>query len=268
MSNQNQRIFDIMLNRRSMRQFLDKPITDEVLERILKVGFQAPFAAQLCSIIYTRDTEKIKQLQRMGAYPTTQVLMFFLIDLRRLEKIMAQRGHSYDADDAFTLWLGVQDASLVAENIILAAEALGLGSVLLGATPHFADKLAEMFNIPDRVFPMVGLCLGYPDPAEHTEVRPRFPLEFSAYKDAYYNHSEEDIQTCMKVMNEGYLAQNYYIERNAKIPLRKGKDDIDYDTYSWCEHISRKFCQGGWAKYPLLATLRKQGFNFETKPKK
>ena len=181
---------------------------------------------------------------------------------------MAQRGHSYDADDAFTLWLGVQDASLVAENIILAAEALGLGSVLLGATPHFAEHLAEIFKIPDRVFPMVGLCLGYPDPAEHTEVRPRFPLEFSAYKDAYHDHSEEDIQGCMKIMNEGYLAQNYYIERNAKIPLRKGKDTIDYDTYSWCEHISRKFCQGGWAKFPLLATLQKQGFTFETKPKK
>lgn len=257
-----------MLNRRSMRQFLDKPITDEVLEKILKAGFQAPFAAQLCSIIYTRDKDKISQLQRMGVYPTTKVLMLFLIDLRRLEKIMAQRGHSYDADDTFTLWLGIQDASLVAENIIIAAEALELGSVLLGATPHFAEYLAEMFNIPDRVFPMVGLCLGYPDPAEHTEVRPRFPLEFSTYNDAYHDHSEEDIQACMKIMNEGYLAQNYYIERNAKIPLMKGKDTIDYDTYSWCEHISRKFCQGGWAKYPLLATLQKQGFTFETKPKK
>lgn len=251
-----------------MRQFLDKSITDEVLEKILKAGFQAPFAAQLCSIIYTRDAEKIAELQQLGAYPTTQVLMLFLIDLHRLEKIMAKRGQTYDADDAFTLWLGVQDASLVAENVILAAEALGLGSVFLGAIPHFAEPLAEMFNIPERVFPMVGLCLGYPDPAEHTEVRPRFPLKFSAYKDVYHDHSEEDIQACMKVMNEGYLAQNYYIERNAKIPLQKGKDNIDYDTYSWCEHISRKFCQGGWAKYPLLATLRKQGFTFETKPKK
>jgi nitroreductase len=268
MSDQNQRIFDIMLNRRSMRQFLDKPISDEILEKILKAGFQAPFAAQLCSIIYTRDSDKITELQRLGAYPTTQVLMLFLIDLRRLEKIMANRGHSYDADDAFTLWLGVQDASLVAENVILAAEALGLGSVLLGAVPHFAEPLAELFNIPDRVFPMVGLCLGYPDPAEHTEVRPRFPLEFSAYKDAYHDHSDGDIISCMKVMNEGYLAQNYYIERNAKIPIRKGKDDIDYDTYSWCEHISRKFCQGGWAKFPLLATLEKQGFKFKIKSKK
>lgn len=265
MSNQHQRIFNIMLNRRSMRQFLDKPISDEVLEKILKAGFQAPFAAQLCSIIYTRDSDKITELQGLGAYPTTQVLMLFLIDLRRLEKIMAKRGHGYDADDAFTLWLGLQDASLVAENVIVAAEALGLGSVFLGAIPHFAEPLAKLFNIPDRVFPMVGLCLGYPDPAEHTEVRPRYPLEFSAYKDVYYDHSDEDIISCMKVMDEGYLAQNYYIERNAKIPLRKGKDDIDYDTYSWCEHISRKFCQGGWSKFPLLGTLQKQGFKFKLK---
>ena len=259
-TDQNHPAIEIMLNRRSMRQFLDKPISDEVLERILKAGFQAPFAAQLCSIIYTRDTEKIKELQRLGAYPTTQVLMLFLIDLRRLEKIMAKRGHSYDADDAFTLWLGVQDASLVAENVILAAESLGLGSVLLGAVPHFAEHLAKMFKIPKRVFPMVGLCLGYPDPDEHTEVRPRFPLKFSAYEDAYHNHSDEDLQICMKAMDEGYLAQDYYIDRKAMIPLPNGKDNIGYDTYSWCEHISRKFCRGGWTKFPFLKTLKKQGF--------
>ncbi len=257
----NSDLFSIMHERRSMRQFLDKPVPDDMLEKILTAGFRAPFAAQLCSIVYTRDSKKIETLRQLGAYPTTKVLMFFLVDLRRLEKIMKQRGHTYDFDDSYALWLGLEDASLVAENVILAAEAMELGSVLLGAVPYFVELLAEMFKLPKRVFPVVGLCLGYPDPDEHTEIRPRFPLQYSAYQDEYLDHSTADIEACMKVMDEGYLTQNYYVERNAKIPLQKGKDDIDYENYSWCEHISRKFCQGGWAKYPFLEMLRLQDFD-------
>lgn len=256
-------LFHVIQNRRSLRLFLDKPITNETLEQILTAGFRAPFAAQLCSVIYTRDPTKIKELRRMGVYPTTQVLMFFLIDLNRHEKVMNQRGHTYDFDDTFALWLGLQDVSLVVENLILAAEALELGSVLLGAAPQFADQLAEIFDIPNRAFPVVGLCLGYPDPSEHTETRPRYPLSFNAYEDKYRDTTSEELLAAMNAMDEGYLAQDYYVKRNAKIPLRKGEDKIDYDTYSWCEHISRKFINGGYSIIPLLETLRKHGFNFD-----
>ena len=256
-------LYNIIKNRRSMRLFLDKVISDEILQDILKAGFRAPFAAQLCSVIYTRDRKKIEDLRFMGVYPTTQVLMIFLVDLFRHEKIMNQRGHTYEFDDTLALWLGIQDVSLAVENLILAAEANGLGSVLLGATPNVAHKLAEMFEIPKRAFPVVGLCLGYPDPAEHTEVRPRFPLNFSAFEDKYLDSTNQELQKAMKVMDEGYLAQNYYRERNIKIPLRTGQDTFDFDNYSWCEHISRKFIGGGWARTPLLEVLRKHGFKFD-----
>ncbi len=258
-----QNLFKIIHNRRSIRLFLDKPISDEVLEQILTAGLRAPFAAQLCSVIYTRDRKNIKEFRRMGVYPTTQVLMFFLIDLYRHEKVMNQRGYTYDFDDAFALWLGLQDVSLVIENIVLAAEAFDLGSVLLGAVPLFAEQLAEIFDIPNRAFPVVGLCLGYPDSSEHTEIRPRYPLSFSTFEDRYRKPTKAELLAAMEVMDKGYLAQDYYVERNAKIPLQKGEDTIDYNTYSWCEHISRKFIHGGWYKVPFLETLRNQGFNFE-----
>jgi nitroreductase len=257
-----QNLFNVIQNRRSIRTYKDKAIPEHVLEQILKAGFRAPFAAQLCSVIYTRKRKIIKDFQHIGVYPTTQVLMLFLIDLHRHEKVMSQQGHTYNFDDAFALWLGLQDVSLVAGNIILAAEALGLGSVLLGAVPHFVEQLAKIFEIPHRAFPVVGLCLGYPDPEEHTEIRPRYPLSFSAFQDRYHNSTNEELHMAMKVMDEGYLAQNYYAKLNAKIPLMKGKDTMDYDTYSWCEHISRKFIHGGWSKIPFLETLRKHGFNF------
>lgn len=254
-----ERIFEIINNRRSMRWFLDKPVADEVLETILKAGMRAPFASQLCSVVYTRDKAKMKKV-RMGSYPTAPLLLVFLVDVRRLEKIMAKRNHIYDFDDLMTLWIGLQDVALAIENMIIAAESLGMGSVLLGNAPLRADIIAETFNIPRRVFPVVGMNLGYPDPAENTEVRPRFPLQFTAFEDEYLDHSDADIGSCMKVMDEGMLAQGYYIKEKTKISLKEGEDDIGFDTYSWCEHISRKMCQGRWSPDPLFTILERHGF--------
>ncbi len=257
-------IFSIMHNRRSIRKFTDKEITKEVLEQILTAGFRAPFAAQLCSIVFTSDKEKMKKFKRIGVYPTTQILMIFFIDYDRMEKIIKARGYENIFDDSMSLWLGIQDATLVIENIILAAEALGLGSVLLGAVPQRADTVSEVFKVPQRVFPVVGLCLGYPDPSVETEIRPRYPLEYSAFEEEYKVLDETEIKECMKSMDEGYIAQGYYIKNKAKIPLPEDKEDtIDYDKYSWSEHISRKHLRKGWGDKTLIDIIREHGFKIK-----
>lgn len=261
--NQKDNLFEVINNRRSIRKFLDKEIDDETIKKILKAGFRAPFAYQCCSVVYTRNKEKISKLRRMGIYPTTKLLVIFFIDFNRMDKMLKQRGHSYDFDDSFLLWLGVQDVALVSENVILAADALGLGSVLLGGAPIMVEQIIETFNLPPKVFPVVGLCLGYPDPNHLMDVKPRFPLKYSAFEDQYLDYSDEEITECMKAMDEGYITQGYYIKLGAKIPLRKKEDTIDLEKYSWSEHISRKISQGMWSEISLLDILRKQGFDLK-----
>lgn len=253
-------IFEIINNRRSIRKFTDQPISDEVIKKILSLGIRAPFAAQFYSIVYTRDKEKMHNL-KIGVYSSTQLLIIFFVDFLKIEKIVTKRNYLYDYDDGMLLWLGIQDTSLVVENVILAAEAFGLGSVLLGGTPLQADTISEIFSIPSRVFPVVGLCLGYPDLSEDTEIRPRYPLKYTTFEDSYVNHSEHDIIECMKVMDEGFLSQGYYAKLQAKIPLKQGIDSIDYDHYSWSEHQSRKITQGKPRQGPLLTILRRHGIN-------
>lgn len=255
-------LFEVINNRRSIRKFTEKPITDEILNQILEAGIKAPFAAQLYSIVYTRDKEKMKKL-KIGVYSSTQLLMIFLVDFRKIEKIITQRNYQYDYDDGMLLWLGIQDASLVAENVILAADAVGLGSVLLGGAPLQTDIINEVFNIPSRVFPVVGLCLGYPDYTAETDVRPRYPLKYTAFEDSYHDLSESEILECMKNMDEGYITQGYYIKLQAKVPLKKGKDLIDYDKYSWSEHQSRKYSQGSWKKESVLSILKRYDINLD-----
>ncbi|MFX1285890.1 MAG: nitroreductase family protein [Promethearchaeota archaeon] len=264
--NSTQDIFKIIHNRRSIRKFTDKAISDEVLETLLKAGVRAPFAAQLYSIIYTRNPEIIKEKNiRCGVYPTTKLLMFFFVDARKIEKIINQRGYTYDYDDINLIWLAIQDATLVVENIILTAEALGLGSVLLGAVPNQWKQINELFNVPPRVFPIIGLCIGYPDPSALMDIRPRYPLKYIAFEDQYKDLTEEEVQECMEKMDKGYFEQGYYIKQKAKIPLKKelGDDKIDYDIYSWSEHISRKMVQGRWGEKPFITLLEDCGFKID-----
>jgi len=256
------KVLEIINNRRSIRQYLKKQVSDDVLRQILMAGFRAPFAAQLCSVIFTRDREKMTKAG-IGTYPTAPVHLIFFIDLVRLEKIMKKRGHEYGYDDMMALWLGIQDVVLVIENITIAAESVGLGSVLYGVAPIRADEIAKTFNVPARVFPVVGMSIGYPDPSENTEVRPRFPLDMAAFEDEYKHHTDDDIEACMKKMDEGYLAQGYYIKDKTKVALVDKEDTIGFDKYSWSEHISRKFRSAFKRGDPLLDILRRHGFNLE-----
>ena len=253
-------VFRVIHNRRSIRKYLDKQVSNEILFKILEAGFRAPFAAQLCSAVYTRSREKMDEAG-ISVYPTAPVHLIFFIDFCRLEKIMTHRGHEYGYDDMMAIWLGVQDVSLMIENLTIAAESLGLGSVLYGLAPLKADSIAKAFKVPNRVFPVVGMSVGYPDPAENTEIRPRFPLEMAAFEDEYRDHTDEDIKVCMKVMDEGYIAQGYYIKDRTKVELVDKEDTIGFDKYSWSEHISRKFRSAFRRGDPLIDILRRHGFD-------
>jgi len=107
------------------------------------------------------------------------------------------------------------------------------------------------------------MSVGYPDPAEETEIRPRFPLEMAAFEDEYRDHTDQDIKSCMKVMDEGYIAQGYYIKSRTKVDLIDKEDTIGFDTYSWSEHISRKFRNAFRREGPLLDILQRHGFDLK-----
>ncbi len=110
---------------------------------------------------------------------------------------MARRGWKTVSNNLSLLIYGIQDASLVAENLTIAGESLGLGSCLLGNTPYEAPKLRKFYKLPSRVFPLVQLVMGYPD--EAYPPRPRYPLEFSLFEDVYPVLTEEMVAGAMKV---------------------------------------------------------------------
>ena len=243
-------VIERMLNRKSIRRYKDMMPSDDVIHAIVRAGQQAPFAAQNYSVLLSR-----KKRQPFGA----PLLFTICVDVHKLELIMQRRNWKPVANDLFSLIFGIQDATLMAENMVMAAESLGLGSCFLGAAMYKAAKIAQQYRLPKRVFPLVQLAMGYP--AENPPPRPRYPLDFVLFEDVYPDLSDEMVARAMSQMDEGYLEQDYYRRGKIIIPLELEREEtFDYENYSWTEHISRKWGQWHRSTEELMDQMEQCGF--------
>lgn len=244
-------VIQSLMNRKSVRKYTDQKPTDEVIETVVRAGQQAPFAAQLYSVLLNR-----KKKNPFGA----PLLFTICVDMYKLELIMARRGWKTLSNDLSILVFGFQDAAYMAENMVTAAESLGMGSCFLGVIPYNAEQVKKQYKLPPRVFPMVQLTMGYP--AEEFPPRPRYPLEYTLFEDRYPEMTDEMVTRAMHAMDDGYLTQGYYIKQRAKIPLEveNKEETYSYKDYSWTEHMGRKW--GQWFEDPrgLLEQLAICGF--------
>ena len=244
-------VIEALLRRKSIRQYTDQDPSDDVIETIVRCGQQAPFAAQLGSLLLARNRKK----NPFGA----PLLFTVLVDVHRLERVMERRNWNRSASDVAILLFGSQDAAYMAENMVIAAESLGLGSCFLGGAPFYAERIIAEYGLPAHVFPLVQLTMGYP--SEDPLPRPRYPLSLSLFEDRYPEMDDDAVDRAMAVMDEGYLAQEYYRRAGFMVPLGEDREEtFTFDDYSWTEHMGRKW--GQWLQRPeeLLEPLTRCGF--------
>ncbi len=145
-------------SRISVRRFSDREISDEVLHAILEAGMSGPTAvnARPWSFIVVRDPETLNAMadgNGRAAQPLRGAKLGILVlgDLERAYK------------NAPDYW--VVDGSIAAQNMILAAHAMGVGSVWLGTWPQ-QEKIAAqaaLFNLPETQVPHSIIAFGYPE---------------------------------------------------------------------------------------------------------
>ena len=230
MSDYENETINLMLNHKSVRKYSDKMPSNYMINAIMRAGQQAAFACQIYSVLVTRK----------GPIPFRAPLLFTIcVDVHKFRIIMEKRNWELKQNDISLLLFGMQDANLALQNMILAAESLGLGTCLLGNTPYIASKIKVKYDLPDKVFPFVQLTIGY---SEEDEIpRPRYPIEYTLFEDKYPEFDDKQIEAAMGVMDRGYLNQEYYKKANAMIKLPENRDETyNFETYSWTEHISRK----------------------------
>lgn len=256
-------VVNAIMSHASIRKFTDQDVPEELIEQIARAGQQAPFTGQMYACIYTKDQAKREQVAKLLGPLVTRgpVFMLFCLDFRKLEKFIAQKGRQNTASDAMMMFLGIQDVAYFGQNMVLAAESLGLGTVFLGSAPNMYQEFKEIFHLPERVFPVVGMVLGWP--AEAPAPRPRIPTKFVLHKDEYFDLTPTDVDEALAVMDAGLIREGYYSSRNSKIPKPEpGEDKVDYNSYGWGEHISRKYARRGQSTDRLTADLREAKIEF------
>ncbi len=178
-----------VLTRRTQRRYADQAVPDSLVRLLLAAAFSASSKSdfQQASVVWLKERGRRDRLAALfpdmpwiGAAP---VFLVFLGDARRLERIGALRGHALDNGALEGFFNAAVDAALALQSCVLAAETLGLGTCPISVLRNRIAEIAEILALPDKVFPVAGLCLGYP--AQSGFVSMRLPLEATVHVDRY-----------------------------------------------------------------------------------
>jgi nitroreductase/FMN reductase [NAD(P)H] len=111
------------------------------------------------------------------------VLLLFCGDIRRGRQVCAMHGRAHANDSIDTFLNASADAALAMGFCIIAAEAVGLGTCPISYVRNNLDLVAELFGLPDGVFPLAGLALGWP--AARNATSPRLPPGLVVHRERY-----------------------------------------------------------------------------------
>ena len=158
-----------IFSRRSIRKYQDKEIPDEMINDLLEAGMAAPSAVAKdpWHFIVVRNRETLNKI--VGAMPNAKMLS----QAPAAFVVCGDINKAHIQAESYML----QDLSAAVENILIAANILGLGTCWLGMHPR-PERLAfirELFDLPDNIIPMCGIALGWP--AEQPDPRTRFRQE-------------------------------------------------------------------------------------------
>ena len=237
------------LAHRTIRAFTDEPVDEATLRTLLEVARQAPTSSyyQQVTIIRVRDPEVRERIHRSSGQPyvggTRGELFVFVVDLHRNARIRKEAGADPSVMEQAPQFLqGVEDTLIAAQNVVVAAESLGLGTVYLGSIGGDLRDVIAALRLPRLTFPLVGLIVGHPD--QSPQLKPRLPLEITVGTDAY--PEVDDYHAALADYDA--IVTTYY-------DLRDASRRID----SFTRQIRDKPGTGKSERQPLIEILHEQG---------
>ena len=245
-----------MAEHRSHRKFASRSVDSGLLRLLFACAFSAPSKSDLqqADIVNVADRAKIKAIADgipdMPWIADAPVFLVFLANNRRIRQIGDWRGKPFANDHLDHFLNAAVDAALAMMSFIRAAEAAGLGACPVSHVRNHPHELARLLALPEWVFPVAGLCVGYP--AESGRISPRLPLEVTVHVDRY---DETGIRERIDA---------YDRRRHALLPYRKQRYADRYanvDFYGWSEDKARQYSVSERADFG--AFVREKGFSLK-----
>lgn len=202
-------VLKLLTSHSSVRNFLAKAVDDDLLEELIQAGQYASTSnhIQAYTIIRIRDKDKRKRLAALSGdqqhVADCPVFLVFCADLNRLQTAGQIHNEAIDTSSTETFILATVDTALVAQNIMIAAESNGLGGVYIGGLRNHPQEVCDLLQIPSQVYPVFGMCLGYPEYVNVT--KPRLPLSLVLQEDCYGADQEQaHLQEYDQIMSDYY----------------------------------------------------------------
>lgn len=206
-------VIELQLQHRSIRRFKKEPLNEDIVSKLVEVAQHTASSnyAQSYSIMSITDVEKKKKIAEIGKQPyiaESGHLFIMLADQARNAAIVEESGESTDILSSFDkFFIGATDAILAAQNIIIAAESLGIGGVLLGSILNQVDELSMLLDLPPFAVPVLGIALGYPD--QEPQSKPRLPQKFIHFENNYpkWHNVSKQLEDYDNTVTEYYSAR-------------------------------------------------------------
>jgi len=207
----------LQLDHRSVRRFLPRPLDPGLLESLVHCGQAAASSSfiQAYTVIRVTRPEARKAIaEAAGGQPWIEQAPEFLVfcaDLRRVNRACEGAGRGTLEGHAEHGLAAVVDVSLMAQNVLLAAESQGLAGVFIGGIRNDPQLVVDELALPSLVLPVFGMCIGWPN--ESQGIKPRMPTGFVLHQDVYQEVSDER----MALYDEKMAA--YYASRGSNVRL-------------------------------------------------
>ncbi len=241
---------------RSHRAYADRPVPDDLLRLLCACALSAPSKSDLQQADIVRVADPTLRATIADLLPDNPwvreapVFLVFCGNNRRIRQSSELRGKTFANDHLDAFMNAAVDAGIVLSTFIRAAAAVGVGCCPISAVRNHAAAISRLLGLPDWVFPLAGLCVGYP--AAEGQISPRLPLDVTVHTDRFDDSA----------VTERIAA--YDRRRAALQPYARQRYPEEYgelSEYGWSEDKARQYSHPERADFGRF--IRDKRFNLE-----
>jgi nitroreductase len=244
-----------LANRGVVRRFKPEPVPAAILETLCALALSSPTKSDLQQrdVLIVEDAAKRARINTLLAdqdwIPGAPHFLIFLGNNRRQRQVHEWRGHAFANDHLDAFFNAAVDAGIALSAFAVAAEAAGLGCCPVSVIRNHAAEISKLLELPDHVFPVAGMGVGWP--AVAANISARLPLAATVHRDTYKDTTRETVEA-------------YDKRRNGIFPYRTQRNVARFGTsagYGWSEEKARHYAEPERADWG--AFVKAKGFKLE-----
>ena len=241
----------VLLNRVSLRKYDEKHISQEEINLIIDCAIRAPTAGNnmLYSIILIKDKSTKEKLaiscDNQPFIKDADIIMVFLADVKKLydyfeicnvKEFCEKFGITYVKPNFQMLYLALNDALIAAQNAVIAAESLGIGSCYIGDIAERFEYHRQLLSLPENVFIATMLCFGYYPENYEKKLRPRFDKKYIVHNERYNIVKSAELKKMYEIYEKRFNENMTVKTENAS---NGAKDNSKFSNYGQMLYINK-----------------------------